>query len=261
LRQQCPACFGQRHWGGDPETNPNVQVAIDGNFTHQRYSSVEGDPKIVPLSQLTIWLTEGELEVARQHIQLPDGSLDQCEKAHKAARDRGDEATTGVMASKGLMALVCKHDVPIFICDITTPGEQRFYSIALLQKLSSLLPANATIGLLYDIACLLDRSIAKAGLPYRHDLIPDISPCLSLATAAFHAYAHQFCCQIVFHPRKCVGFGMMNGEGNKHIWALSKDTIGSERISRVGFPPVLRLALLLTPDSAQQTIIFINSQI
>ncbi|KIJ42325.1 hypothetical protein M422DRAFT_171213, partial [Sphaerobolus stellatus SS14] len=275
LRQQCPACFGRRHWGGDPETNPDVQVAIDGNFTHQRYSSVEGDPEIVPLSQLTIWLTEGELEVARQHIQdahdrtgkrrqstrLPDGSLDQCEKAHKAARDRGDEVTTGVMASKGLMALVCKHDVPIFICDITTPGEQQFYSIALLQKLSLLLPANAIIGLLYDIACLLDRSIAKAGLPYRHDLIPDISLCLSLATAAFHAYAHQFCCQIVFHPRKCVGFGMTNGEGNEHIWALSKDTIGSERISGVGFPPVLRLALLLTPDSAQQMIIFINSQI
>ncbi|KIJ31429.1 hypothetical protein M422DRAFT_83908, partial [Sphaerobolus stellatus SS14] len=102
------------------------------------------------------------------------------------------------------------------------------YSIALLQKLSSLLPANATIGLLYDIACLLDRSIAKAGLPYR---VEYILPRLSLATAAFHAYAHQFCCQIVFHPRKRVGFGMTNGEGNEHIWALSKDTIGSERIS------------------------------
>ncbi|KIJ51761.1 hypothetical protein M422DRAFT_157751, partial [Sphaerobolus stellatus SS14] len=182
---------------------------------------------------------------------LPDGSLGQCEKVHKAARDCGDEVTTGVMASKGLMALVCKHDVPIFICDIMTPGEQQFYSIALLQKLSSLLPTNATIGLLYDIACLLDRSIAKA----------DIAPRLSLATTAFHAYAHQFCCQIVFHPRKRVGFGMTNGEGNERIWALSKDTIGSERISGVGFPPVLHLALLLTPDSAQQTIIFINSQI
>ncbi|KIJ47785.1 hypothetical protein M422DRAFT_94012, partial [Sphaerobolus stellatus SS14] len=128
LQQQCPACFGRRHWSGDPETNPDVQVAMDGNFTHQRYSSVEGDSEIVPLSQLTIWLTEGELESTR----LPDGSLDQCEKAHKAARDCGDEVTTGVMASKGLMALVCKHDIPIFICDIMTPGEQRFYSIALL---------------------------------------------------------------------------------------------------------------------------------
>ncbi|KIJ48716.1 hypothetical protein M422DRAFT_162469, partial [Sphaerobolus stellatus SS14] len=57
-----------------------------------------------------------------------------------------------------------------------------FYLIALLQKLSSLLLAKATIGLSYDIACLLDRT-------------------------TFHAYAHQFCCQIVFHPHKCVSLG------------------------------------------------------
>ncbi|KIJ47969.1 hypothetical protein M422DRAFT_163159 [Sphaerobolus stellatus SS14] len=121
-----------------------------------------------------------------------------------------------------------------------TPGEQRFYSIALLQKLSSLLPANATISLLYDIACLLDLVSPRF---CSHDLIPDFSPHLSLATSAFHVYAHQFCCQIVFHSCKHVGFGMRNGEGNKHIWALSKDMIGSERISGVGFPPVLCLAL------------------
>ncbi|KIJ55038.1 hypothetical protein M422DRAFT_153453, partial [Sphaerobolus stellatus SS14] len=115
-----------------------------------------------------------------------------CENAHKAARDCGDEATEGVMASKGLMAMVCRHDVPLFLCDITTPGEQRFYAIALLCKLAELLPGNASIELLYDIACLLDRSIAK------HNLIPEIAPHLSLATAAFHAYAHQFCCHVTF---------------------------------------------------------------
>ncbi|KIJ50287.1 hypothetical protein M422DRAFT_159972 [Sphaerobolus stellatus SS14] len=123
--------------------------------------------------------------------------------------------------------MVCQHDVPLFLCDITTPGEQRFYAIALLRKLAELLPGNASIGLLYDIACLLDRSIAK------HNLIPEIAPRLSLATATFHAYAHQFCCQAVFHPRRRVGFGMTNGEDNERIWALSKNTFGSEHISGV----------------------------
>jgi len=77
----------------------------------------------------------------------------------------------------------------------------------------------------------------------KHNLIPDISPRLSLATVAFHAYAHQFCCQIAFHPQKHVGFGMTNGEGNEQIWALSKDTIGGERISGVYKLPLIFLYL------------------
>ncbi|KIJ31905.1 hypothetical protein M422DRAFT_266403 [Sphaerobolus stellatus SS14] len=221
LRQLCPACFGQQQWGGNPEVLPDVHVAIDGNFTHRHYASVADDPMLISLSDPSIWLMEGELEMAKKYVQerqdhthgvgrqqahVPTGSLDECKNSHNAARDRGDEASEGVMASKGLMAMVCRHDVPLIICDIVTPGEQRFYAIALIQKLAN-------------------RSIAK------HNLIPDIAPRLSLATAAFHAYAHQFCCQVVFNPRKRVGFGMTNGEGNERIWALSKDTIGSERIS------------------------------
>jgi hypothetical protein len=69
----------------------------------------------------------------------------------------------------------------------------------------------------------------------KHNLIPEIACRLSLATAVFHAYAHQFCCQIVFNPRRRVGFGMTNGEGNERIWSLCKDTIASEHISGVGF--------------------------
>ena len=34
LHQLCPACFGGRSWGGLPEINPDVHVAIDVNFTH-----------------------------------------------------------------------------------------------------------------------------------------------------------------------------------------------------------------------------------
>jgi Kyakuja-Dileera-Zisupton transposase len=99
---------------------------------------------------------------SRQNTCVP-GSLDECEQAHHAARDRGDQTTEGLYASKGLMAMVCRHDIPLFICDITTPGEQQFYSIALIRQLASLLPPNASIGVLYDIACTLDRSIAKVG--------------------------------------------------------------------------------------------------
>ncbi|KAF8580050.1 hypothetical protein K439DRAFT_332817 [Ramaria rubella] len=132
----------------------------------------------------------------RQAARVPDGSIDECKKSHHAARNRGDEPTKGLFASKGLMAMVCRHDIPLFLCDITTPGEQQFYAIVLIEQLALFLPPIATIGLLYDIACTLDRAIAK------NNLIPDLASRLSCGTSVFHAYAHQFCCQIMYHPRK-----------------------------------------------------------
>ncbi|KIJ49900.1 hypothetical protein M422DRAFT_109971, partial [Sphaerobolus stellatus SS14] len=61
----------------------------------------------------------------------------------------------------GKMAMVCHHDVPLFLCDINIKGKQQFYSITLIQKLASMLPCNVTIGLLYDIGCTLDQAISK----------------------------------------------------------------------------------------------------
>ncbi|KAF8586760.1 hypothetical protein K439DRAFT_1258017, partial [Ramaria rubella] len=126
--------------------------------------------------------------------QVPDGSIDECEKSHHAARNRDNESTKGLFASKDLMVMVCHHDIPLFLCDITTPGEQQFYAIALIEQLALLLPPIATIGILYDITCTLDKAIAK------HNLTPDITSRLSWGTAVFHASVHQFCCQIVYHP-------------------------------------------------------------
>ena len=98
---------------------------------------------------------------SHQETRVPAGSLDECERSHRAARDKGNESTSDMFASKGVMAMVCRHDIPLFLCDITTPGEQRHYAIALIQKLASMLPEHASISCLYDIACLLDRSISK----------------------------------------------------------------------------------------------------
>lgn len=59
----------------------------------------------------------------------------------------------------GVMALVCRHDIPLFFANIDTPGEQQKYGVALLEHLFSLLPSQATVGALYDVGCVLDRSL------------------------------------------------------------------------------------------------------
>lgn len=59
----------------------------------------------------------------------------------------------------GVMALVCRHDIPLFFANIDTPGEQQKYAVALLEHLFSLIPPWATVGALYDVGCVLDRSL------------------------------------------------------------------------------------------------------
>src|SRR6266436_6410918 len=62
----------------------------------------------------------------------------------------------------------------------------------------------------------------------KYNFIPDIAPRLTIAVSVFHAYAHQFCCQIAFHPWKQTGFGKSNGEGNERLWSSCVDTIEAE---------------------------------
>ncbi|KAF8592413.1 hypothetical protein K439DRAFT_1268377, partial [Ramaria rubella] len=90
--------------------------------------------------------------------------LDECEKSHYAVCNRRDNDTKGLYALKGLMAMVCHHGIPLFFCDIMTPSKQQFYTIALICQLTALLPLTATMGILYDIACMLDWLIVKVSM-------------------------------------------------------------------------------------------------
>ncbi|KAJ7818592.1 hypothetical protein B0H14DRAFT_2601168 [Mycena olivaceomarginata] len=46
---------------------------------------------------------------------------------------------------------------------------------------------------------------------------------LSVNTMVFHAFAHRWACQLIYHPLKCHGFGFMNRERCEHFWhSISK---------------------------------------
>lgn len=64
----------------------------------------------------------------------------------------------------GVMALICRHDIPPFLVNIDTPGEQQKYAIALIEYMYTLLPQQATVGLTYDVGCVLDRSLQLVSL-------------------------------------------------------------------------------------------------
>ncbi|KAL1750124.1 hypothetical protein FB107DRAFT_224421 [Schizophyllum commune] len=100
---------------------------------------------------------------------------------------------------------------------MTTPGEQQFYAVALMDALVENLPPDWVVGLLYDIACQIHLSAVK------HGLFDGYLDRVRFAVAVFHAFGHDWPCQLIYHPRKCIGFGLTDGEGCERFWySISK---------------------------------------
>ena len=72
----------------------------------------------------------------------------------------------------GVMALICRHDIPLFFTNIDTPGEQQKYSVALIEHLFSHIPLDANVVILYDVGCVLARSLMK--------VCPSVIRCITL---------------------------------------------------------------------------------
>ncbi|KAJ7097300.1 hypothetical protein B0H15DRAFT_920938 [Mycena belliarum] len=53
---------------------------------------------------------------------------------------------------------------------------------------------------------------------------------LEFAVSVFHAFGHEWACQVVFHPRKRVGFGFTNGEGCERFWHSISHLIANLRV-------------------------------
>lgn len=160
-------------------------------------------------------------------MTVPNSVLDGCQESFTAADEKREKASTQFFKDTGIMALLCRHDRVLFLANMTSAGEKQHYPLALIRELFSHLPADFTIGLLYDISCFIHRSCLK------HQLLSDLLPRLSFALSVLHAYGHQWPCQLVYHPRKCVGFGLSDGEGCERFWSRLKKLIPSLRVSGV----------------------------
>lgn len=111
-----------------------------------------------------------------------------------------------------------------------TAGERQYFAIALLLKLFKYLPTNLSVGVMYDIACQLERSCRK------WNFLPAYLPRILWAVSVFHAYGHQWACQLIYHPRKRIGFGLTDGEGCERFWSAIEFLIPILRVSGVSTP-------------------------
>ncbi|KAF9504419.1 hypothetical protein BS47DRAFT_1368811 [Hydnum rufescens UP504] len=97
-----------------------------------------------------------------------------------------------------------------------TAGEKQFYVFALLDAPIKHLPHHWRIGALYDIGCQIDQLLKK------WDFLPEWLGCLEWGVLIFHAYGHQWTCQLWYHPQKNEIWGLSDGEGCEQFWTQEK---------------------------------------
>ncbi|KAF9053459.1 hypothetical protein BJ165DRAFT_1339824 [Panaeolus papilionaceus] len=239
--QLCPACFGGNKFGRSlVSEGADFHVATDGNF-HHRHSVHAGAG--VPFHKNPRHIIPPEfVDKVGEHIlskrptsnkcprnpKVPDVAVDECERSYEAANGDKKRAVAGNERydDQGLMSLVCRHDIPLFFANIDTPGEQQKYALALILWLIQFIPKHATLVVLYDIGCVVDRSVNK------HDILPpSVLKRIRFTTTAMHAYGHQWSCQLMYNPRLCKGLGLTDGEGVERTWSKSRKLIGIVRSS------------------------------
>ncbi|KAF9508083.1 hypothetical protein BS47DRAFT_1398056 [Hydnum rufescens UP504] len=158
-------------------------------------------------------------------LDVPNSVLDRCEKLFIAADGDRVKASTQYFDDTGVMACLCCHDIPLFLANMRTAGEKQFYAIALLDALLSELPRRWHIGLLYDITCQIHHSLLK------WDFIPEWEGRIEFGVSVFHAYGHQWTCQLWYHPRKSEKWGLSDGEGCERFWSQLKRLIPGLRVT------------------------------
>ncbi|KAJ7050253.1 hypothetical protein C8F01DRAFT_1264140 [Mycena amicta] len=250
LIAKCPQCFaGLKH---DHTQVYDIAVCIDGNFTQKRRKQRSGDdparthPDSVFIPRSTAKQMEAHVDGVRathRHSQkrarvepdledddyegdlkVPRSGLDACEASFKAADESRQKASTKFFAQTGLMALVCRHDVVLFLVNMESAGEKQYYALLLLEMLFQHLPADIIIATLYDIACQTERSCVK------WDFLDRYKDRIAWAVSIFHAFAHIWACQLIYHPQKCLGFGEENGECAEGVWNSIQHLIAYLRV-------------------------------
>lgn len=243
----------------DEGCSPEILAMLDGCFGQKRRRG-EGGQYDAPRSHPeSYWLTEEDLKAAEEFVdslrpkegakassadrseaggveeddkvesgmKIPNSVLQSCHDSFKAADDQRIKASTQYFADTGIMALVCRHDRVLWLANMTSAGEKQYYAIALLHELLKHLPPSTHVGVLYDIACQLERSCIKYGF-LGNELKRFVFAC-----SVFHAYSHEWACQLVYHPRKRMKFGLTDGEGCERLWASLQSLIGVLRVSGV----------------------------
>jgi len=149
-------------------------IALDANFAQKclkgRYEDL---PLVHPATQFIPDTVVQEMAARIESLKkkpskvsgvglcLPEEVLKDCEVSSTTAHTSEAKASTVIYVDTGLVALVCRHDRVLWVVNMDTPGERQHYAFTLLERLFLNIPSEWHIGVLYDIACQIERSMLK----------------------------------------------------------------------------------------------------
>ena len=124
-------------------------VCVDANFSQRRRHSQHPDP--VDPHPDTHFLSVDDVDAMKHTVEharpsdsrantkswarLPDDTLDDCEKAFTVAQGHIAKSSNTKFADTALMALLCCHNRPLFLVNMTSAGERQYYALALIKVL------------------------------------------------------------------------------------------------------------------------------
>ncbi|PLW12189.1 hypothetical protein PCASD_24705 [Puccinia coronata f. sp. avenae] len=174
--------------------NDQLILSLDGNFQHRHQKAAGRNYSL--LITPDIFVQPRDLDEMKQYIKAQEAlhkvpkKKDKCADSHKAADDTRSDTNWKGCDNTGLMGSCCRHDSVIYMANIHATGENCALPLTILKRILGNLDPDRPVGILYDIGCSLNKYMAS------RDILPDICPQLKFGTAVFHAYAHEWSCQV-----------------------------------------------------------------
>ncbi|KAH9463074.1 hypothetical protein Pst134EA_015161 [Puccinia striiformis f. sp. tritici] len=226
----CPGCLGpslpENSFTARKSVKDSLLVCLDANFQHRRHANA--GVKGVPLVNHPIFLKPEAVENMRIEIEnlgRPEVS-DPCSDSHKAANDKRSESTWKGCDNTGLMGCCCRHDQVVYLANIHRTGEQRALPVAILKQLLEDVDERP-LGVLYDIGCSLHKFLKLRDF----FAFPEKKEQIKFGTSVFHAYVHEWKCQVAYNPRFNVGWGLSDREGLERLWSSLSPLVRTLRYS------------------------------
>ncbi|KAH9443064.1 hypothetical protein Pst134EB_027418 [Puccinia striiformis f. sp. tritici] len=225
---KCPRCFGpiQNEVKQNP-AEPDINLNMDGNYQQRHYHHASKDcpredqyPSLfLPPSKIA-----SDIERISATENAATGINPPCSETHKAADDTRNGTTWDRCDDNGLFASTCRHDVPLAIINVYKTGEKLYYPVSILRNFLADFP-NHKVGVLYDIGCHLEAHVVK------RNLLSDRVADLRFGTSVFHAYVHEWSCQVKYNPRLNDWWGLTDGEGLERFWSFMSPLVSTLRVS------------------------------
>ncbi|OWT35697.1 hypothetical protein C362_06714 [Cryptococcus neoformans Bt1] len=104
--------------------------------------------------------------------------------------------------------MVCHRGVCLRQINLFRSGGKMYYPLALVHYILRDIDPHVRLGLLYDIGCNFEAYFVKRNLLFKERA----EKRLKIGVAVFHAYAHNWLCQMRYNPRIATGFALTDGE-------------------------------------------------